>query len=98
MRQRRFHIILLCLIVCLVTSLLLLSSCSLGTSSQRGPLPAARQVLRLGLNDYLNLDPARVYYPEEEFPITLIFPPLLTVDKHLNPELGRQAACLPLIQ
>ncbi len=86
MRQRRIHIILLCLIVCLGTSLLLLSSCSLGTSSQRGPLPPARQVLRLGLDDYLNLDPARVYYPEEEFPITLIFPPLLTVDKQLNPE------------
>ncbi|MGO8947916.1 MAG: ABC transporter substrate-binding protein [Ktedonobacterales bacterium] len=71
---------------------LLMSGCSFGASSQTVPLPPAQQVLRMGLDtnytDVSTLDPAQAsnFDAGTGFIISLIFPPLLTTDDHLNPE------------
>ena len=71
---------------------LLMTGCSIGASSQLASLPPAQQVLRIGLVTYsqdLNtLDPAQSYNfdPGEGFITSLIFPPLLAMNDHLNPE------------
>jgi oligopeptide transport system substrate-binding protein len=74
---------------------LLLGSCSFGSSSHPMPLPSAQQVAHIGLdadpysNDLRSLDPvhANNYNGDGSgFISSLIFPPLLTVDDHLNPE------------
>jgi oligopeptide transport system substrate-binding protein len=84
MERRYLHIARRCLIVCVGMSLLLLVNCSLAPFSQRSPLPPSRQILHLGFDQSLyTLDPAR---SQAEFPDLLIFPPLLTVDDHLNVE------------